>query len=1419
MLPPAHLRQAPINAVRICNTDSGCAGLVTDTVAISTPLVLYAAGYRGGSFRGNEPATWSVSSGAGLLPIAGISTTLTGTLLGTVVVTATLIATPTIVGTAMLTVTPGALTRLLIRDAPGGGGNVVTDATRVAGTAWTLYAAGYDSANNLIDRPVVTWSVQGGIGSLAPQVGSSTVFTAGAAGTGRITARASDTITAATGSITVIVGAPDHFRVSLPPTGSAGIGFGAVISAEDAANNTVVTFTNSITLSSSNGGIITPQLVTPTAGVWSGLITLTTAGAGRVVRAEQGSLSGQGTITLTAGLPATMTIAPRSAIRAAGSPITYTAVATDAFGNSIGDVTASTAFTITPASGGGFTGNVVTPTIAGSWSVAGARGGLSDTARITVTSGAPYTLTLAPATVVVSAGTAIAYTAVATDAFGNAAGDVTASTVFTITPASGGVFVGNIVTPTIAGVWLVTGINSSASNTATVRVNPGPPGALALSPPAALITASARLTFTAVATDGFGNLLGDVTASTVFTITPASGGVFAGNAVTPTIARTWTITGVYGGVSDTAVVTVTPAAFFRLSIEDAPGDTAAPVMTVTLSLYDTLTAYAIGYDAYNNRIGPRLATWTGSGVLSGTLSPAIGVSTTLTPAPIVSGTGFMTAVSDGRADAGGPITVQAPLLRISKSDRPDPVTPGSLLEYTIVYTNAGSAAAQNVLITETYPAGASFLIANPAPVTGTNVWSIASLPAGASGAIDVFVNVASELPVSSTLTNTVRMGAAGVAAAIFTETTRVDSAPDVTISKLDSADPVRIGDTLVYVIQYANAGSAPVTGVRITETYPAQVTFVSANPPPSFGDNVWVTGTLSSSSGTQFIYVTTRVNSPLPDLITLANQVVIDTNETGPFTSTQVTLARAPIVSLAKSAQPIAPAANSLLTYTLRYTNSGSTYASNVVVTDAIPGNANYLSCAPAGLCSPLGNLVTWNLGQVPSQTSGLLTATALVRNNLYSGTLLVNTARISATENVSAFVRITNTVTSAPDVQLSKSDGVSGAAAGEVLTYTLRYTNSGNSPAANVVITDLIPAHTIWLTCAPTCAATGGGVYSFSRGTLNAGSSGSVTLTVQVSPTLPAGVQAITNTARIQTSTPGDKPDNNLAQDVDKITTQPELELEVEFDARTPYPTQIVTYSLAYTNVSAMDTTGVVMSVTHSPFVAPIPGGWSLAGGQTYTRAVGDLPAGAWGTATFAVSLPFPFTRTMDAFANTFSIHDAGPGGLPIAVDVNTATLGVPDLVIESVALSPPAVVAGQRFTATVTLRNEGQGRACNPKAPTCGMFAVDVFIDPDAPPPSFPFGGYGDDDAFVDPIEPGMTGTAVFTELVFGTDDSRILYFKVDNWDCRAGTPPPCIPDYAEHGLVPESDEENNVLGPLAVPDALIYSTYLPILLKQAH
>ncbi len=973
--------------------------------------------------------------------------------------------------------------------------------------------------------------------------------------------------------------------------------------------------------------------------------------------------------------------------------------------------------------------------------------------------------------------------------------------------------------PGAASGRLMTTTESSVSRAAIAKVTAGSPTTLTISPSTSVINAGMNIAYTAVAYDADNILIGDVTGSTLFDITPASGGSFVNNVVTPTVSNAYIVTGTYGAISGTAVLTVTPAAMSKLAIEDAPAGTGAPISNTLLSVYDTLTAYAAGYDAYDNLIGAVPATWDATGILSGRLSPITGISTVLTPAPILSGSGVITAAYNSFTRATGLITIQVPLLKISKTANPDPVEPGNALQYTIIYTNAGSVTAQDVVITETYPAGTSYNLASPLPTSGNNVWSIGNLVPGGSAAIVVSLRVTDSLPVGSVLTDVVRIGAAKSATAVYTMTTSVVSAPLLDVSLDENIDPVRVGSDLVYVINYRNNGTASATGIRITETFPSEVSFVAANPPPTLtptvGSRVWLPPNLGAGTSGPSILVTVRVHSPLPDLTSLNNQVAIRSNELPtPVTTTQATLVQAPILTLRKLASDPSPQANSLLTYTLPYTNSGSTYASSVVVTDAVPNNTVFQDCAPEDCSYNPGNrVVTWNLGQVPSQDAESVTMTVSVANNLPTSTVLTNTARIAAAENISALTSLTNTITSQPAINLATDNGVSSAAAGDVLTYTLTYSNFGNAPAQNVVITDRVPSHAAFQGCSNSCVNVGGGVYSFTLGTVNASNGGAVTLRVKVDSPLPAGIRAITNTGVIRTTTLNDDPSDNVAQDVDGISTVPVLALDVNFDASTPFETKIITYSLKYTNTSAMDTTGVTLTVTKSPYVTQLSSGWQ-DNGDDASLPIGNLAAGAFGVATFSVRLPVTFTPSMTSFANRFVIRDDGPGGLPVASAMTTTVLGVPDLVIDGVSLSPSIVAAGTKFTATLTVRNAGTGRACNPNRLPCvgqGGFYLDAFINPSTPPPSFPFNSYGNTFRTVDPLAPGEITTVVFPSLTFAVSQQPILYFKIDNYSCPTST---CAPSSGQRGLVPESNEGNNVFGPVTVPQ---YGVYLPLVRKK--
>ena len=233
-------------------------------------------------------------------------------------------------------------------------------------------------------------------------------------------------------------------------------------------------------------------------------------------------------------------------------------------------------------------------------------GSVTGTADLTVISGPLATLAVSPTLVTVTVGGNQAFAANGLDSYGNS---VATTPVWSTNGGSidaNGLFTA---TTTAASGQLVTATQASVSGTAVVNVAAGPPARLVISPSTAVISAGLSVTYTAVAYDAYDNLIGDVTTDTLFNLTPAAGGTFEGYVVTPTIKNTYRITGTYGSISNTALLTVTPAALSRLAIENAPAGTGSPIGDTFLSVYDTLTAYAAGYDAYDNLIDAVPAAW------------------------------------------------------------------------------------------------------------------------------------------------------------------------------------------------------------------------------------------------------------------------------------------------------------------------------------------------------------------------------------------------------------------------------------------------------------------------------------------------------------------------------------------------------------------------------------------------------------------------------------------------------------------------------------------------------------------------------------------------------------------------------------------------------------------------------------------
>src|SRR5207249_2081920 len=108
----------------------------------------------------------------------------------------------------------------------------------------------------------------------------------------------------------------------------------------------------------------------------------------------------------------------------------------------------------------------------------------------------------------------------------------------------------------------------------------------------------------------------------------------------------------------------------------------------------------------------------------------------------------------------------------------------------------------------------------------------------------------------------------------------VVTSADLSVTKVDSPDPVVAGTNLTYTITLSNAGPSDAQAVALTDTLPANTTFVSATTPPGFtattpavGGSGGITAlapTLAAGASGTFTVVV-HVNSSAPQGSTISN--------------------------------------------------------------------------------------------------------------------------------------------------------------------------------------------------------------------------------------------------------------------------------------------------------------------------------------------------------------------------------------------------------------------------------------------------------------------------------------------------------------------------------------------------------------------
>jgi uncharacterized repeat protein (TIGR01451 family) len=489
--------------------------------------------------------------------------------------------------------------------------------------------------------------------------------------------------------------------------------------------------------------------------------------------------------------------------------------------------------------------------------------------------------------------------------------------------------------------------------------------------------------------------------------------------------------------------------------------------------------------------------------------------------------------------------------------------------------------------------------------------------------------------------------AMAVVGAVTMDTNNVSATEaDLSVTNVVSSGQVFAGNIISYTVTVANAGPNAAHTVALSDTLPANSTFVSdaqtSGPAftltnPAVGSTGTINGTISTlgsgNSATFTVMALVPANVASGTAIANTTSVSSSTDDPNLANNSQVSSTNAATkadVSLTNTAA-VAVVAGNTLSYTIHVANAGPSDAQTVSMIDLIPANTTFVSetqtSGPSfSLSAPAvggTGTISDTIGTLASGASANFNVVLQVSPSAISGASIVNTPGANASSTLDPSLAnntqsATTSVTTSADLSLTNVVSAATVAGGNTLSYTIHVANAGPSDAQTVAMSDLIPANTTFIsdtqTSGPaftlsTPAVGGTGTISNTIGTFASGASATFSVVVQVAPGTTNGASIVNSPAITAATT-----DASLANNSQSATTT----------VSDPAPT--------------------VTSVT--------PAQATLAGGTVVTITGTNL-GGA--TAVDFGSTPIT-TFTSDSATQIVLVSPAGPGG---TVDVTVVTHG----------------------------------------------------------------------------------------------------------------------------------------------------------------
>jgi len=620
---------------------------------------------------------------------------------------------------------------------------------------------------------------------------------------------------------------------------------------------------------------------------------------------------------------------------------------------------------------------------------------------------------------------------------------------------------------------------------------------------------------------------------------------------------------------------------------------------------------------------------------------------------------------------------------------------GDTITFTVTLADNGPNNASNVQVSDALPAGLSFVSANPSQGTynnATGIWTVGAVSTATSQTLQILAQVVSP----NAQTNTAAVSHADQydpnSANNSASVTETPQQADLALAKTVNNATPNVGDTITFTVTLTDNGPNSASNVQVSDTLPAGLTFVSANPSQgtyNSGTGTWTVGSVTTATP-QTLQILAKVTSPNAQTNTasLSHADQYDPNPNNNSASVTETPQQADL-GLTKTVNNTNPNVGDTITFTITLSDAGPNSATNVTVQDALPAGLTFVSATPSQGSYNSGTGL-WTVGSVDTAFARTLTLLAKVT----SPNPVVNTATISHADQYDP--NLSNNTASAPsspqqaDLAVVKTVNNATPNVGDTITFTITLSNSGPSAATNVQLQDMLPAGLTFVASTPSQGSYNNGTGIWTVGTVNNAASATLLLgATVVSP------NAQTNTAAISHADQFDPNPGNNSSSAVETPQQADLALAKTVNNPTPNVGDTVTFTVTLndngpntaTNVQVSD---VLPAGLNFVSATPSQGAYNSGTGVWTVGTVDTLSARTLKLAALVVS---PGTLTNTASITHADQFDPNSSNNSASATINQQQA---DLAMSKiVSNSTPNV--GDTITYTVTLSDLGPDAATN--------------------------------------------------------------------------------------------------------------------------